>query len=139
MVPPGVEILVGARRDPVFGPMVMVGLGGVFVEILRDVSLRPAPVSRDDALAMIGETRCAKLLSGARGTRPLDLDTLAQVIVGIGDFAVAHADRIAEIDVNPLIAAGRSSGDLVAVDALIVLDDGDARHRDAGMPREGAR
>jgi acyl-CoA synthetase (NDP forming) len=139
MVPPGVEILVGARRDPVFGPMVMVGLGGVFVEILRDVSLRPAPVSRDDALAMIGETRCAKLLSGARGMRPLDLDTLAQVIVEVGDFAVAHADRIAEIDVNPLIAAGRSSGDLVAVDALIVLDDGDARHRDAGMPREGAR
>jgi acetyltransferase len=114
----GLELLVGGRRDPSFGPVVLVGLGGVLAELLRDVSIGLAPLAHADARAMLAEGRRAALLRGFRGTPAVDEDALADVLVAIGSLLVHHA-AIAELDVNPLIASGRR---LVAVDALILVN-----------------
>ena len=114
----GLELLVGGRRDPSFGPVVLVGLGGVLAELLRDVSIGLAPLARDDARAMLVEGRRAALLRGFRGAPAVDEDAVADVLVAIGNLLVDHA-AIAELDVNPLIASGRR---LVAVDALILVN-----------------
>jgi acetyltransferase len=115
-VPRGLELLVGGRRDPSFGPTVLVGLGGVLAELLRDVSIELAPLAPGDARAMLAGGRRAALLRGFRGAAPVDEGALAAVLVGVGDLLVEH-EEIAELDLNPLIASG---GRLVAVDALIV-------------------
>ena len=115
-VPPGLELLVGGRRDPSFGPTVLVGLGGVLAELLRDVSVGLAPLAPETARAMLGEGRRAALLRGFRGGAAVDEHALAGVLVGVGDLLLDHA-AIAELDVNPLIASG---GRLVAVDALVL-------------------
>jgi acyl-CoA synthetase (NDP forming) len=117
-VPRGLELLVGSRRDPSFGPSVLIGLGGVLAELLRDVSIGLAPLARDDARAMIVEGRRAVLLRGYRGAAAVDEDVLADILVGVGDLLVEHA-VIAELDLNPLIASG---GRLVAVDALVLVN-----------------
>ena len=109
----GVETIVGLARDPSFGPLVMFGLGGIFVEAMRDVVFRIAPVARDQALEMIASIRGAKLLDGLRGMPPVSRDALASVICRVGQLAAEHPD-ILEIDVNPLL--GRSA-DVVALDA----------------------
>lgn len=111
------ETILGVRRDPVFGPVVMFGLGGIFVEIFKDVAFRPAPFDHDEARAMIGEIKGAALLNGARGRPPADLDALCDVLVHLSSFAAANRDMIAEIDINPFIVL-RKGG--LAVDALIV-------------------
>jgi acyl-CoA synthetase (NDP forming) len=116
-VPRGIELLVGGRRDSSFGATVLVGLGGVLAELLRDVSIQLAPLSPEDARAMLAEGRRAALLGGFRGAAPVDQGALAAVLVAVGDLLVEHAE-IAELDLNPLIASG---GRLVAVDALIVV------------------
>ena len=116
-VPRGVELLVGGRRDPSFGPTVLVGLGGVLAELLRDVSIGLAPLGRDAARAMLGEGRRAVLLRGLRGAEAVDEDAVAVVLLSIGSLLAEHP-AIAELDVNPLIASG---GRLVAVDALILV------------------
>lgn len=116
MVTGGVETVLGLVRDPVFGPVVMFGLGGVFVEIFRDVTFRPAPVSRDEALAMIREIRGFALLDGARGRPKADLGVIADALVALGGFGSAHRDTVRGIDINPFIALA-SGG--CAVDALI--------------------
>jgi succinyl-CoA synthetase beta subunit len=129
-VPRGLELLIGGRRDPSFGPTVLVGLGGALAEVLRDVSIRLAPLSHDDARAMLAEGRRAELLRGFRGGPVVDEDALAAVLVAIGDLLVDHA-TIVELDVNPLIA---SASRLVAVDALILMNpeiDEAGRTRDA--------
>ena len=87
MVPDGVECVVGVVRDPVFGPVVMFGLGGVLVELMKDVSFRLAPVSEAQALAMIRETRGARLLEGFRGAPPADVPALARAIVAVSELA----------------------------------------------------
>lgn len=122
MVPQGIEIVVGARRDPLFGPTVLVGFGGVLVELLRDSVVALAPVGRDEARAMLGRLKGAKLLSGFRNMPAVDLDVLAGIVQRVSELAADHGDRIAEIDVNPVICAGPR---LVAVDALIGLKERD--------------
>ena len=113
----GVETVVGVSRDELFGPVVMVGLGGVFVEVLRDVSFRVPPFDRDEAERMVRELRAFPLLAGARGTKPADLDALVDVIMRIQRLALDLADHVAELDINPLLVKPRGA---VALDALVV-------------------
>lgn len=115
----GVETIIGTKRDPVFGPVVMVGLGGVFVEVLQDVVLRPAPVDRAEALAMIGALRGRAVLDGARGRPPGDVEALAEALAALSRFATAHADEVESVDINPLLVLPRGQG-VAALDALIV-------------------
>jgi acetyltransferase len=117
-VPGGLELLVGGRRDPTFGPTVVVGLGGVLAELLGDVSIGLAPLAPGAARAMALEGRRGTLLRGFRGSPAVDERALADVLVAIGNLLAAHP-AIAELDINPLIASG---GRLVAVDALVVVD-----------------
>ncbi len=115
----GQEMILGITRDPVFGPMLMVGLGGIHVEVLKDVAFAPVPLDTDDALALIGELKGAALLDGVRGARPADKAALAELMVALSRFAADHADQIAEIDLNPVIVHEAGEG-LSVVDALIV-------------------
>lgn len=117
MVPSGVEIMVGARIDPLFGPLIVAGLGGIFVELLKDTALELAPVTPREARAMLQKLKGKAVLDGFRGSEAVNQDALADVIVRLSEFAADHAGTVAELDVNPLICAG---GRVVAVDALIV-------------------
>jgi acyl-CoA synthetase (NDP forming) len=116
----GVEVILGAVNDGNFGPYVMVGLGGVFTELLGDVSHRFAPVSLEEAQEMMEELRGVRLLRGFRGAPPGDLQALAQAIVNLSWLIADHQDRIAEIDVNPLFVREEGKG-VVAADALVIL------------------
>ena len=118
MAPPGVEIILGITRDPVFGPMLMVGLGGIHVEVLRDVAFSPVPIGPDDALALLGELKGAALLDGVRGAPPADRAALSELIAALSRFAADHAGQIDEIDLNPVIV--HPGQGLTVVDALIV-------------------
>jgi acetate---CoA ligase (ADP-forming) len=120
MVQGGVECILGARRDPVFGPMVMFGLGGVFVELLGDVALHSAPVDHGQAMAMIRSVKGFGLLSGARGRTPVDLAHLANNLVALSQLAVAAGDTLDSIDINPFIARPAADGGGSAVDAVVV-------------------
>ncbi len=120
MVPPGVEMIVGARRDPTVGPIVLVGFGGVLAELLDDVAIRIAPVRSADARAMLEELQGAALLQGVRGRAAVDLDSLTEVIVAVGRLAVARPQVLA-IDLNPVIATMDGA---VAVDGLVVVAAG---------------
>ena len=117
MVTGGVEAVAGVVRDPVFGPAVMFGLGGVFVEVLKDVTFRLAPFGVDEARQMIDEIQGRAMFDGVRGAPPADLDALAETLACLSVFAAANAERIESVDLNPLIV--RADGTL-AVDALIV-------------------
>ena len=121
MVPQGTEIMVGARVDPQFGPMIVVGLGGVFVELLKDTSVRLAPVDPREARRMLSELKAQKALHGFRGSEPVNLDKLADIIARVSEFASDQRERISELDVNPLICAGER---IIAVDALIAKGKG---------------
>ncbi len=113
----GVELFVGTLNDPQWGAALAVGLGGVWVEALRDTSLRLLPVSREDVLQMLGELRGARLLAGWRGAPPADMDRLADVIVAIGNAALALGPELASLEVNPLRV---HAGTVEALDALAV-------------------
>lgn len=114
--PPGVELLVGARRDQAFGPVVAVGLGGVTAEALGDVALRLAPVGHAEALTMIGELRLGVLLDGFRGLPVVDRAALAAAVVALGGLLVAHP-QVIEIEVNPLRA---TADGLLALDGVLL-------------------
>jgi acyl-CoA synthetase (NDP forming) len=114
----GVELVVGARRDPQWGPVLLVGLGGVWIEALGDVKLLPAGVSETRIIAALRQLKGAKLLQGFRGAPPVDMQAVARVAAAVGRLMLTRPD-IAEIDVNPLIAYGEGEG-AVALDALIV-------------------
>ena len=118
MIEGGVETVIGVKRDAVFGPVVMFGLGGVYVEVLKDVTLRLAPVDRDTAKEMIREIKGIALLTGARGRPPADLDALADALVAMSRFAAAHPE-VTSAEINPFIALPDGG---VAVDALIMTD-----------------
>ncbi len=109
------EVIVGARRDPHFGPIVLVGLGGIAVEILKDVAVAPAPVSPARARAMLAALRGAPLLAGARGRPPLDVDAIVDALVRISWLAADLGSRLIDVEVNPLIVR-RAGGGAVAVD-----------------------
>jgi acetyl-CoA synthetase (ADP-forming) len=111
------ELVAGLTRDPQFGPCVMFGLGGIFTEILKDVSFRVAPLERRDALEMMQEIKGKRILEAVRGMPAADLDKLADILIALGKIGLEN-DLIKEIDVNPLILSGASP---VAVDALVVL------------------
>ncbi|MHC2822770.1 acyl-CoA synthetase (NDP forming) [Bradyrhizobium huanghuaihaiense] len=113
------ELILGSRIDPVFGPVVMVGLGGIFAEILQDSAVQMAPVSEAQAMAMLKSLKAFAVLDGARGRPRADLDAAAQAVAALSRFAAAHADTIAEIDVNPLLLRARGEG-AVALDALLI-------------------
>jgi acyl-CoA synthetase (NDP forming) len=113
---PGVELIVGARRDPDWGPIVAVGLGGIWTEALDDVRLMPADLSRDGIIGEIGRLRGARLLHGLRGSAPVDVSAVADVAMLIGALMCARPE-ISEIDINPLVAYPRGA---LALDALIV-------------------
>ena len=115
----GVECILGIRRDPVFGPVVMVGLGGVLAELIDDVAFRKAPVDRAEAKRMIAGLRGAGVLEGARGRPRCDVDALADAVAALSRFAAAHAEVIESVDVNPFVVLPDGEGGL-AVDALIV-------------------
>jgi acyl-CoA synthetase (NDP forming) len=119
MAAKGVEVIVGITRDETFGPMLMVGLGGIHVEVLRDVAFAPVPLAREDARDLLGRLRGAPLLDGVRGAPPSDVDALVDLLVAVSRFAADHADSIAEIDLNPVIVHPRGEG-VSVVDALIV-------------------
>jgi acetate---CoA ligase (ADP-forming) len=116
MVPPGIEIVVGGRVDPQFGPLVIVGLGGMLVEVLNDAALSPAPVGPREAEAMLRELRGFRLLEGYRGLPAVQLSALCDIVCRASEFIADQSDRVAEFDLNPLICVGR---EITAVDALI--------------------
>jgi acyl-CoA synthetase (NDP forming) len=114
----GVEVIAGVVNDPSFGPVVTFGLGGIFTELMKDVTHRFAPFGADEAREMIGDIKGAPLLTGYRGRPALDVAALADALARLSLLAADHADRIAEIDVNPVFVRERG---VVAADALIVL------------------
>jgi acyl-CoA synthetase (NDP forming) len=124
MVSGGVECILGVRNDPVFGPVLMFGLGGAFVEVLRDVAFRVAPITREDAFEMIREVRAFPLLDGARGRARCDLGAIADALVCLSDLALAARGTLDSIDINPFVAfpsgAAPGGGSALALDAVVV-------------------
>lgn len=117
MVPPGKELLVGVVRDPQFGPLVMVGFGGIYVEVLKDTAMRLAPVEPAEALAMLDELRMAPALRGVRGEPPVDRAALGESISRFSRLAAAFPE-LTEVELNPLVAG---PGGVIAVDARATL------------------
>ncbi len=115
----GVECLMGISRDPAFGPVAVFGLGGIFVEILDDVAIRPCPFDVDTAKAMILSIKAARILTGARGNQCVDLDALAQMLSRLSAFAAAAGPRLRAIDLNPVLALPDGA---YALDAVIEID-----------------
>ena len=113
LIPKGREIIIGVNRDPQFGPLLMFGLGGIYVEVLKDVTFRLCPVNLDEAKQMITEIRASGLLTGARGEAPADLDAIADVITRISAL-VTDFDEITELDINPLIVQDKNGGAVAA-------------------------
>jgi acyl-CoA synthetase (NDP forming) len=117
MAPPGTEVIVGLTQDVQFGPVVMFGLGGIFVEVYQDVAFRLVPVSAHDAATMIRQIKAFPILQGIRGTKPADLQSLTDLIVTVSRIAEAHAE-IAQMDFNPVIVYEKG---LSVVDARVLL------------------
>ncbi|MDX9848996.1 MAG: acetate--CoA ligase family protein [Anaerolineaceae bacterium] len=117
LAPKGQEVIIGMKRDPGFGPMMMFGLGGIFVELFKDVSFRVAPLTRSDAYDMIQTTRAAKLLTGYRGQKPADLDAVVDTILRLSQLAVDF-EEIEEIEINPLLVLENGC---LALDGRVIL------------------
>lgn len=120
MLPKGMEVIVGVNNDPQFGPMVLCGLGGVFVEIFKDVSLYPAPINKFEAKEMIDSLKSYPLFTGYRGQEKLDVNALADIIVGVSNFAYENKDELKELDINPLFIYNEGKG-VCAADAVVIL------------------
>ncbi|RPF46295.1 acyl-CoA synthetase (NDP forming) [Streptomyces sp. Ag109_G2-6] len=119
MVERGVEMVVGVTQDPLFGPTVTVGLGGVLVEVLNDAAVRVPPFGEDQARTMLRELRGAALLDGVRGAPPADVDALVEVVLRVQRMALELGDELSELDINPLMVLPRGQG-AVALDALAI-------------------
>ncbi|HEX5479882.1 MAG TPA: acetate--CoA ligase family protein [Dehalococcoidia bacterium] len=119
MEPAGIEVIVGMTKDPQFGPVLMFGLGGVLVEVLKDVAFRVVPINERDARQMIHEIKGYPLLEGYRGHDPADVAKLEQLLLRLSSFVEQHPE-VAELDLNPVFAY---KDDAIAVDARIVLTD----------------
>lgn len=120
MVPKGVELIIGLQNDFQFGPSIMVGLGGIYTELFKDVSFRVLPVTKGDALKMLESLRGKDILKGFRGSKPIDLDMLSEAIVNIGTLGVDMAGKYESIDFNPVVVYPDS---YYVVDAKIILKD----------------
>jgi acyl-CoA synthetase (NDP forming) len=118
MVEPGREVIVGVKRDPQFGPLVMFGLGGIYVEILEDVTFRLAPVTAREAREMIDAIKTAPLLHGARGEQPVDREAIAEIVQRASQLACDFPEII-ELDLNPVVAHRRGA---VAIDARLSVE-----------------
>jgi acyl-CoA synthetase (NDP forming) len=118
MVPPGFEVIIGGKRDPSFGPVVMFGLGGIYVEILDDVAFRLAPLAPDQAESMIDEVRGSRMLQGLRGQPPVDRPAVVKALLAVSRLLV-ECPEVLEIDVNPLMALEHGAA---AIDARVVLE-----------------
>ena len=116
----GVETIVGLSQEPPFGPTLLFGLGGIFVEVMKDVSIRVLPVTRKDTRNMISEIRGYRVLQGTRGRKPADMEAIIQVLLKTACLAAELKGAVAEIDINPLIVMEANKG-AKAVDALITL------------------
>lgn len=124
-----VELVVGVQRSPVFGMVVMVGIGGVLVEVLKDVAFRRAPFDEPEALQMLGELRMGALLDGVRGQSAVDRSAIAQMLAGLSRFAAAMQERLAELDLNPVLVGPDGP---VAVDCVMVLREKRAANEAGG-------
>ncbi|OGQ04936.1 MAG: acetyl-CoA synthetase [Deltaproteobacteria bacterium RBG_19FT_COMBO_46_12] len=118
MLRPGTEVIVGTSKDPQFGPVIMFGLGGIFVELLKDVSFRVIPVERKDAQEMIQEIKGYPLLKGYRGKEPADISSLVNIILKLSRF-IEENPQIKELELNPIFAYRNRA---VAIDARIILE-----------------
>jgi len=130
MVPPGREVILGIKRDDLWGPMLLVGLGGVLVEVLGDVALSPVPLGPQDARELLARLRGAALFEAHRGALAADVEALVDLMVRLGRFAADHADEVVEVDLNPVLVHPEGQG-VSVVDALIVkrvAEDGERRH-----------
>lgn len=119
MAPPGLEVIVGMVTDEQFGPVLMFGLGGVWVELLKDVSFKIVPLTRRDARNAIREIRAARLLDGFRGSAPVDTSALEDILLRVSEF-VAETPEVAEMDLNPIFAYPDGA---IAVDARVILGE----------------
>jgi acyl-CoA synthetase (NDP forming) len=118
MAPSSTEVIVGAIKDPQFGPTVMFGLGGIFVEVLKDVTFRVAPITEEEACEMITEVRAYPLLKGYRNTPPADIDAIVKILLKTSRLVMEHQE-IKELDLNPIIVYKKGAK---AVDARIILE-----------------
>jgi acyl-CoA synthetase (NDP forming) len=118
MAPQGTEVIVGAVKDPQFGQTVMFGLGGIFVELLKDVNFRVAPITKEDAKEMITQLKAFPLLNGYRGSKPADVNALAEILVNVSKLILDNPD-IKELDLNPVMAYPVGAK---TVDARIILE-----------------
>jgi acyl-CoA synthetase (NDP forming) len=118
MAPSSTEVIVGAIKDPQFGPALMFGLGGVFVEVLKDVTFRIAPVAADEAREMIGEVKAYPLLKGYRGSPPADIDAIVKIILATSKLVMEHQE-VKELDLNPIMVYEKGAK---TVDARIILE-----------------
>ena len=119
MIPPGEEVILGMKRDPIFGAVIMFGLGGIFVEIYKDVSFRIAPLDNDSVDKLITETKASAILAGARGRAPRDIKSIKECIIRLSQLAV-DCPQIKELDINPLIVLEDGKGSFVS-DTKIML------------------
>jgi acetyltransferase len=115
----GTEVILGARTDPLYGPMLVVGAGGILVELVKDIALRLLPVTAEEARAMLGELKVAKLLAGFRGRPPGDVDALVEAICGLSDFYLDYRHLLTDLEINPLIVHAKGEG-VRAVDVRLV-------------------
>ena len=118
MVSGGVEVIVGINNDPLFGPAIMFGLGGIFAEVLKDVSFRILPITRSEAFDMVREIKAFPILDGARGRPKADVEALVDTLVKLAALALDLKEHVAEIDINPLFVLPQGQG-VFAADALI--------------------
>jgi len=118
MAPPSTEVIVGATKDPQFGPALMFGLGGIFVEVLKDVTFRIAPITEQDAREMITEVKAYPILKGYRGQPPADIDAIVKILLNTSKLAMDHLD-IKELDLNPIMVYEKGAK---TVDARIILE-----------------
>jgi hypothetical protein len=116
----GQELVLGLHRDPEIGLVLMAGLGGILVELMRDVAFAVPPINREKAYAMLDRSAAARLLNGFRGGKTLDREAVADALIGLARLATQASDVLQSIDINPLVAMPQGEGAL-ALDALIVL------------------
>ncbi len=119
MLPEGIEVIIGATKDPAFGPVIMFGLGGIFVEVFKDISFRVAPLTRNDAIEMIEEVQGYALLRGVRGQKTADINAIIDVLLKVSSLVTEENTPIKELDINPLIVYENG---VKAADAMIVLE-----------------